>query len=383
MSPAIVGYGETDVGELPGYDPYELKMWATGAALADAGIGPEDVDGLITSTPMGTGAGGSVAAIADYLGLCPIRWGSVPDLGGASFVQALAEAEMAIERGYCEVVLVVAADALRSAVGIGAVVENLSALAGRFEEPANVVPSLYAHVANWQRDRHGTTREDLAAVAALDYRHAAMQRPGRAQKHEALTVEEILSAPTVADPLTIPQCSLISDGGAAVVVAADEVVAESDAVPVSLSGFGARHTHKYLSSMPDPGRTGAREAGETAMVRAGVTRDDLDVLSIYDCFTITVVRVLEDMGFCEPGEAGELVRSGALDVDGKWPTNTHGGALAQGHPGPVGLFHVTEAIRQLRGEAEATQVPGAETALVHGNGGVFSTQGVAILERGT
>jgi acetyl-CoA acetyltransferase len=382
MCAAIAGYGETAIGELPGYDPLELKMWAAGEAMEDAGIGPDDVDGLVTSPPMDSGSGSTVMAVAQSLGLCPIRWGSTPDLGGASFVQTIAEAEMAVERGYCDVMLVVAADALRSAVGVDRVIENLSGLASRFEEPSNLVPSLYAHVANWQLDRTATTREHLAAVAAIDYGHAAMQREARAHENEPMDVGEVLAAPTVADPLTIPQCSLISDGGAAVVVASEEVIAGVDADPVRLQGFGAQHTHKHLSSMPDPSLTGARAAGERAMRRAGVDHDDIDVLEIYDCFTITVVRVLEDLGFCPPGGVGQLVERGDLELGGRWPMNTHGGALAGGHPGPVGIFHVTEAVRQLRGEAEATQVEGADTALVHGNGGVFSTQGVAILERG-
>jgi len=382
MSPAIIGYGETDLGEVPDHTPFELKMWAAAKAMEDAKVSPSEIDGLISAPPMEEDGDVVIPVIAEYLGVMPIRWASDPNLGGAAFVQAVVEAEMIIERGYADIVLIVAADSLRTSVGVDEVVSELSGLASQFEDPANIIPSLYAHAARWHMDEFGTTPEELAAIAAIDYEHAAMQRPERAQMNESMTVDEILDAPMIAEPLTAPQCSLISDGGAALVVVSDEIAAERDVEPVELTGFGANHTHEHISAMPDFGRTGAGAAGEAAMAEAGVEHDDLDVIQIYDCFTITVIRMLEDLGFCEHGEGGALATSGDLELGGKWPMNTHGGALAQAHPGPVGMFHITEAVRQLRGEAEATQVDGAETALVHGNGGILSTQGVAILERG-
>lgn len=380
-SAALVGYGETDVGVLPPTGVEDLCAEATSAALADAGLDADAVDGLITRTPSTEDLGGAtVPVIAEAVGIGPIRWGIDVGTGGAAYVGAIADAGAAIEAGLAEIVLVVAADRLRSKKHNEGRGDLLGTAAGPFEEPANTVPSLYAHVANWQMDMFGTTREQLAKVSEIASKHAAMQRPERAHINEANTIEEVLASPMIADPLTQYQCSLVSDGGAAFLVT-DEATARSLGKRyVALAGFGASHTHATLSNMADLGATGAIKAGAQAMAAADVTHDELDVLQLYDCFSISVLRILEDLGFCDRGAGGDLVESGAIELDGRWPVNTHGGALAHAHPGPAGIFHITEAIRQLTGVAEATQVEGAETVLVHGNGGIFSTQTVAVLE---
>lgn len=381
MCPAIIGYGETDLGKVPDYTAKELNMWAAAEAIEDSGVSPDEIDGLIV-TP-GIGSNISVYGMAEYLNIRPIRYGETTSLGGASHVQSIAQAMAAISNGRANTVLVVAADSLASGVGRNNAVESMSGAASRFEEPSNIIPSLYAHVANWQMDTHGLTERQLAKVSEIDYTHASMQRNERAQMNEAKTVDEILDSPMIASPLTLRQCSLVSDGGGAFIVTSDEKAQQYTDIPVRMSGFGAEHTHSNISQMPNFAQTGAKVAGEQALSEAKVDHGDLDVILIYDCFTNTVIKVLEDLGFCNPGEGGELVMSGELELGGKWPMNTHGGAIAQVHPGlPSGMFHVTEAIRQLQGRAEATQVDGAETALVHGNGGLMSTQTVAVLERG-
>jgi acetyl-CoA acetyltransferase len=380
-SAALVGYGETAVGSHPDRGVEDLCAEAAGAALSDAGMTGADVDGLVARTPSTEDLGGStVPVVADAVGVAPIRWGVDVGTGGAAYVQALADAGAAIEAGLADVVLVVAADRLRAARAQEVDDDLLGTAAGPFEEPANTVASLYAHVANWHVKTFGTTRDQLAKVSEIASTHAAKQRPERAHVNEASTVEEVLASPMIADPLTQYQCSLVSDGGAAFVVT-DEATARDLGEPyAALTGFDAEHTHAHLSGMADFAETGAAAAGDRAMAAADVEHDDLDVVEIYDCFSISVLRFLEDLGFCERGESGDLVESGALELGGRWPMNTHGGALAGAHPGPAGIFHVTEAIRQLTGAADGTQVEGAETALVHGNGGVFSTQAVAILE---
>jgi acetyl-CoA acetyltransferase len=382
MGAVLIGYGETSVGATPGSGYEELNVEATREALRDVGLGPGDVDGLIATAPF-RNERFPLPRLVERLGLAPLRFAELTGLGGASHVNSIERATAAVEGGRAETVLVVAADALRSEFGSSTVVEELADAVGPFEEPANIVPSLYAHVANWHLDTFDTTRRHLAEIAAIEHEHASLQRPDRVQRTESKSVDDVLESPMVATPLTADQCALISDGGAAFVVTTEANAATIDRTPVELAGFGARHTHDHVSQLPSFDATGAVEAGRAAMSEAGVDHDAVDVLEIYDCFTITVLRILEDLGFCNLGDGGELVESGALRLDGKWPLNTHGGALAQAHPGmPSGIFHVTEAIRQLQGRAEATQVDDASTALVHGNGGVFSTQSVAVLERG-
>jgi len=385
MNASIVGYGETDLGKVPGYNGSELSMWAAGEAMNDAGITPQDVDGLIIANqPRDRGISKyPVALYAEYLGVYPIRWGGYPGIGGASYVHSLAQAVSAVESGLAETVLIVAGDRLYSGRGREAFKEELSAaMVGLYEEPSNITPSIYAMIANRHMAKFGTTPEQLAKVAEIDYTHAAMQKPARAHLHESKTVTEILDSPMIADPLTMRQCALVSDGGAAVIISGNESIQQQCKVPITLSGFGSEHTHERLTQMPNFEITGAQKAGKRAMEQADVTHEALDTIHIYDCFTINALSALENLGFCPIGQGGELVESGELELGGKWPMNTHGGSIAGAHPGPSGLLHVTEAVRQLRGEAESTQVDGASTSLVYNTGGVMSGHSVAVLERG-
>jgi len=382
MGPVIVGYGETELGEVPNSYYEEMTMWAAKNALEDADMGPSDVDGLVASPPFGSSKVG-VYPIAEYLGVMPLSWGATTALGGASHLDSIASAMRAIDAGLAETVLIVSADPFLTRMGRSDAVGSLSSAAGPFEEPANIIPSLYAHAATRHMDKYGTTEAQLATVAEIAYRHASMQRDERTHMTEAKSVDEILDSPMVAYPFTQHQCSLVSDGGAAIVVTASDNVEEDTHDPVRLTGFGAEHTHRHITQMPDFDETGVAAAGAAAMAEADVSHDDIDVLQIYDAFTYNVIRSLEDLGFCEQGAGGEYVTSGAIELDGEHPTNTHGGALAQVHPGlPSGIFHVTEAIRQLRGEAEATQVDDVEHALVTGSGGLYSTHAVGVFERG-
>lgn len=382
MGAVLIGYGETSVGEAVGCGYEELNMWATREALRDTGLGPSDIDGLIATAPF-RAERFPLPRLIEHLGVAPLRFAELTGLGGASHVNSIKRATDAIENDRAETVLVVAADALCSSIGRSTVIEELADGISAYEEPANIVPSLYAHVANWHIDTFGTTRKQLAEIAAIAYEHASMQREHRAHRNTAKSADEILDSPMIATPLTADQCALISDGGAAIIVTTEENAIDIDNDPIQLSGFGAHHTHDHLSQMPAFGETGAVKAGQRAMAEAGLDHDDIDVLELYDCFTITVLRIIEDLGFCERGDGGDLVERGELRLTGKWPLNTHGGALAQAHPGmPSGIFHITEAIRQLQGRAETTQIEDASTALVHGNGGILSTQAVAVLELG-
>lgn len=387
---SIVGWGRTDVGELPKEDYYSLNEAAAADAMARAGVGPSDIDGIVASTTK-TDVGpdnSRVAAtvLAEHLGVMPgLKYASMPGIGGASQVQHLAQAQHAIESGLCETVLVVAADNMVSGIGSDAAVEDMAGVGhAEVEAPYGpLIPSMYALAARRYLHEHGASKEDLARVAVLCYQHASMQPSGQAHLTQPRTVDEILDSPMIATPLTRDQCSLVSDGGGALVLASREDAPSYAGPSVDLLGFGANHSHEHVHQMADLTTTGAEEAAAAAFSEAGVDREDVDVLELYDCFTITVLEVLEDMGFCDRGAAGELVESGALELDGRWPMNTNGGLLANGHPGVAGgLLLIVEAVRQLTGAAGRTQVEGASTALVHGNGGILGPQTVSILARG-
>lgn len=297
----------------------------------------------------------------------------------------LLRAANVINSGLCENVLVLAADNMATGLGRNAAIKAMAGTGHEeFETPYGpLIPSMYALAARKHMEEYGTTEEQLAKIASIAYEHASMQPEHRAQINEPKTVEEVLESPMIATPLTLDQCSLVSDGGAALIVTDSERAHAEYDTPIDILSVSEYNTHESIHQMPDLTTTGARQAGAEAFAAADVGHDDLDVIEIYDCFTITVLEVLEDLDFCEKGDGGELVESGDLELGGKWPMNTHGGELAQAHPGgPGGLMHITEAVRQLQDEAGVTQVEDAETALVHGNGGILSTQTVSILERG-
>lgn len=371
------------MGKLPDRETLDLTQEAAYRAMEMADVTPRDVDGLIGST--GTDMVGA-SELGEYLGLMPgMSFGSAPAIGGSAHVQSLAQAEQAVTSGFCEYVLIVAAGRLATGAGSDATVEGLAGGAGHseFEGPYGpLLPSMYALAARKHIAEYGTTDRQLAKIASIAYMHASKQRPERAHLNEGKDVDSILEGPMVSSPLTRDQCSVISDGGAAILVTSTENARRNHEDPIAISSVAEHDTHETIFQMPDLTTTGAVEAGEKAFSKADVDHDDIDVLQIYDCFTNVPLVVLEDLGFCEKGSGGELVESGELELGGRWPMNTHGGLLAQAHPGRSGgLMHVTEAVRQLRGEAEKTQVEGAEFALVHGNGGVLSTHTVGILER--
>jgi acetyl-CoA acetyltransferase len=370
------------MGKLPDRETIDLTQDAAYEAMAMADVTPRDVDGIIGST--GTDMVGA-SELGEKLGLMPgMQFGSAPSIGGSSHVQSLAQATQVVTSGFCEYVLVVAAGRLATGAGSDATVEGLAGGAGHseFESPYGpLIPSMYALAARKHMAEFGTTPDQLARVASIAYDHASLQRDNRTQIHEGKTVEEILGGPLVASPLTRDQCSVISDGGAAVLITGGENARANHDRPVEITGVAEHDTHETIHQMPNLTTTGAEQAGREALQIADTDIDAIDVIQIYDCFTNVPIVVLEDLGFCEKGAGGEFVESGALELGGRWPMNTHGGLLAQAHPGRSGgLMHITEAVRQLRGEAESTQVEDARTALVHGNGGVLSTHAVGILE---
>ncbi|MGI8711401.1 MAG: thiolase C-terminal domain-containing protein, partial [Acidimicrobiales bacterium] len=182
-----------------------------------------------------------------------------------------------------------------------------------------------------------------------------------------------------ASPLRKLDCCLVTDGGGAFVVTSAERARSLAKAPIYVLGAATAATHLMISQMPDLTTTGGAISGPHAFAMAGIVPDDVDVLMAYDSFTITVLLHLEDLGFCPKGEGGPFAADGRLGPGGSLPTNTNGGGLSYTHPGMYGMFLVVEAVRQLRGEAEDRQVPGAEVAVAHGSGMVLSCLSTVVL----
>ena len=194
-----------------------------------------------------------------------------------------------------------------------------------------------------------------------------------------LTVEDVLKSRMVSHPLTVRDCCLVTDGGGALVMTSAARAKTLRKPPAYVLGVGENISHQNISSMPDLTVTGAAISGAQAYAMAGLQPKDIDVVEVYDAFTITTLLFLEDLGFCPKGEGGRFVNEGAIAPGGRLPVNTNGGGLSYCHPGMYGLFVLMEAVRQLRGECGGRQVRGAETAIAHGNGGVLSSQSTVVL----
>jgi acetyl-CoA acetyltransferase len=223
----------------------------------------------------------------------------------------------------------------------------------------------------------GTTPEQLAEIA-VGVREYAGLNPS-AQYRDPITVGDVLSSRMIADPLHKLDCCVISDGGGAFVMTTRERARDLPRPPVFVLGAAAAQTHWTISQMPDFTTTAAAQCGPEAFGRAGVRPEEVDTIQCYDSFTITVLMLLEDMGFCAKGEGGALVETGALRRGGRQPLNTDGGGLSACHPGMRGVFLINEAVRQLRGEGGDAQVPGAQIAVACGSGGSLSCIGTVVL----
>jgi acetyl-CoA acetyltransferase len=388
-TPVIVGVGETPFGNLAGRTSMELHGMAAKAALEDSGLAKKDIDGVLTCGSFVDNYLPHSFVLCEYLGIEP-NYSAFLQTGGASATSMVVEAAAVIEAGMAETVLVVTADNLLSGLSqMGAVnrdgaVKKMASQAAHpdFEAPFGpTVPALYAMLARRHMHQYGTSSEHLAKLAVLQREHALLHPNATATA--TITVDDVLNSRLVAAPLHLLDCAVVSDGGGALIVTTLERSEDAKTHPVKLLGAGAGAGHEHVTRMPDMTTvTGAVNSGRLALAQAGVTHADLDVLEIYDPFTIALLMFLEDLGFCGKGEAGELIDSGALNLGGAWPLNTNGGLLSYAHAGVSGgIIQPIEAVRQLRHEAGARQVAGAELALVHGNGGVCSSQATMVLAR--
>jgi acetyl-CoA acetyltransferase len=237
--------------------------------------------------------------------------------------------------------------------------------------------SNYALSAMRHMHEFGTTSEALAQIA-VDIRQNASLNPD-AMYQTPITVDDVLGSRMISDPLHLLDCCIITDGGGAVLMTTEERARDLRRAPIYVLGAAAAQTHWSMSQMPDLTTTAAAITGPLAFAKAGVTPADVDVLQLYDSFTITVLLLLEDLGFCKKGEGGDLIKSGLLTTTGDLPTNTDGGGLSSCHPGRRGIFLLIEAVRQLRGDAGVAQVPDCKIAVASGSGGNLSCMGTVVL----
>ncbi|HCE28066.1 MAG TPA: thiolase [Comamonadaceae bacterium] len=368
---AIVGASLGGVPMAPGRSALEILGEAVHGALADAGLKLSDVDGLFTGSSYHFLAGLSVA---EYLGIHP-KFCEATMVGGSSYVGHLLTAAMALHTGQCEVALICYGSNQGSGFG------KLKSMA---ETPLYEAPyeprypiSSYALAAARHMHQYGTTREDLAHIAVAARQWAQLNPLAHAR--DPLSIEQVLASRLVSDPLSVLDCCLVTDGGGALVLVRSERAKDFPKPPVYVLGAAAATWHRQIGSMPDLTVTAAAESGPRAFAMAGLAPKDVDVLELYDAFTINTLLFLEDLGFCAKGEGGAFVRNGRIAPGGALPVNTNGGGLSCCHPGMYGMFLLIEAVQQLRAEAGARQVPNAQIALCHGNGGVLSSQVTALL----
>ncbi|MFF0039919.1 acetyl-CoA acetyltransferase [Streptomyces mirabilis] len=381
---AVVGVSLSDCGRVDDATPYALHAQAARRALADAGMDRSLVDGF-ASAGLGTLP---PVEVAEYLGLRP-TWVDSTAVGGSTWEVMAAHAADAIAAGHAEAVLLVYGSTARADIKSGRRTGNLSFGARgplQFEVPyGHTLIAKYAMAARRHMHAYGTTLEQLASVAVQARANAALNPD--AMFRTPITTDDVLSGPMIADPFTKLHCCLRSDGGAAVLLAAEEYVRDCRTAPVWILGTGEHVSHTTMSEWPDFTVSPAAVSGRLAFERAGVRPDEIDVAELYDAFTYMTLVTLEDLGFCAKGEGGQFVEKGRLTVGGELPVNTDGGGLSAQHPGMRGLFLLVEAVRQLRGEAGERQVRKAggrlpELAVASGTGGWFCSSGTVVLGRG-
>jgi acetyl-CoA acetyltransferase len=358
---------------VPELSATQLYVKAAKLALEDAGISKNDVDGLITCNSFVEPYMYHAEMIAEYMQIFP-RYCLNVATGGGTTLAIMHHAASAIAQGICDTVLITMADSLHSGLSRDLAIEAMSTAGhAQFERPYGPpIPAFYALIAQAHMDAYGTTNEQFAAVAVTCRKHAALNPT--AQMREQISVEDVVSSKLIAHPLHLLDCSLVSDGGAAIVMTSAERAKDFPNAPVYILGVGEGHSHEHLSQAQSLTTSAAKEAGKRAFNMAGLSPKDIDVAELYDCFTPVVIIELEDLGFCPKGEGGRFVENGRIELGGELPVNTHGGLMSHCHPGnPGSMFAITEAVRQLRGECGPRQVKDATVVFVHAQGGIMST----------
>jgi acetyl-CoA acetyltransferase len=375
---AIVGIAESDSGRVPNMTELQLHAQALQRALEDSGLRKSEIDGLFSSSDTLIEP---TVTLGEYVQVFP-RYTDTTSIGGASFEAHLNHAVAALRTGKCEVALIIYASTELSSRGrtLGTGEWSTTVPEATYEAPyGNTLVGAYAMAARRHMHQYGTTSEQLAEIAVVTRQHAGLNP--LAMYRKPITVQDVLDSRMIADPLHLLDCCVVSDGGGAVLVTTEERARDLKQMPVFVLGSSESHTHTHISQMPDLTVTAAAVTGPRAFAEAGVRPDQIDVAMIYDSFTITVLLLLEDLGFCKKGEGGAFVQDGRIALGGQLPINTDGGGLSANHPGMRGIFLLIEATRQLRGQCGPRQVKDAKLAVAHGSGGLLSSQATTILGR--
>jgi len=374
---AIVGVAELPPQRVtPGYTTLEMIARVSRLALIDAGLEVGTIDGLMVGPQVGETPQHVPATIAEYLGLQP-RFADIVDLGGATGAGMAWRAAAAILSGMATTVLCVLGNTRDPQIVPRSPNRNPIR---EFDVPfgASGANQAYAMVAQAHMHEFGTTSEQLAHVP-FRQRENALRNPAAVFHGKPITVDDVLASPLVMEPLHLLEVVMPCGGGAAfIVTSADR--ASGHRPPIHLLGAGERVTHRALSQAPNLTTSPMAGAISAAYATARVTPGELDLLSIYDCYSIVVAITLEDAGICPKGEGGAWVADNDFSPNARLPINPHGGQLGMGQSDLAGgMGHIVEAVRQLRGEASDRQVPSAELALVTGNGATLSEEVALIL----
>jgi len=375
---AIVGVATAGCGEARGMSDLEILAQAAKAAAEDAGLAIRDMDGLCTANlnsaiwPLN---------VVECLGIRP-KFVEGTNIGGSAFVAHQLPAMLALDAGICDAVLVCYGSTQRTApFGRKERTAARNVLdPNPFEGPYQPFnpPSSYAMIAARHMHQYGTTRRHLAEVAVAARKWAQLNP--EAFSRDPLDIETVLKARLISDPFSVYDCCLVTDGAAAYVMTRADRAKNLKKKPIHILSNATAAWHRSLLGMRDLTLSPSKESGERAFAMAGMGPKDIDVVQVYDAFSINVILALEDLGFCKKGEGGPFVENGAIGPGGKLPVNTNGGGLSCVHPNMYGAFATIEAVRQLRGECGERQVKGAKTAVVNGNGGnSASSQSTSVL----
>ncbi len=360
------------IKDMGGLTPLAIMAQVAHDAIADAGLEPTDVDGLLAGVPVGDTGMLYPASVVEYLGV-RARYLDVVDIGGASAAGMMWRAAAAIDAGLCTTVLCLCGDTFGRVDGSRWPTISLTR---EFETPYGTMAANtgYALIAQRHMHQYGTTAAQLAKIA-VDQRTNALRNPLALFGEAPITIDDVLRSPLIVDPLHLLEIVKPCTGGAAFIMTAAERAKRSPHPPAYLLGAAELCTHASITSSPDITTSPISVTAPAAFAMAGLSPRDVHFIQPYDCYTITVCITLEDAGFCKKGQGGPFVAEHDLTYAGDLPCNTHGGQLSCGQPGLAGgMSHVIEAIRQLMGRGGARQVKGATRGFVNGNGGIMSEQ---------
>jgi acetyl-CoA acetyltransferase len=389
----IVGIAERPAErKFSGTPTLTLEQWAALAAdaLADAGIASSEVDGLVCAGDVAEATLFVPATVAEYCGWS-VDFAEKMDLGGATAVGMVWRAAAAIELGLCDVVVCATVGQPRPPAPqprdlsvramYGASSMEWGSPQAEFDVPyGNVAQNGgYAMYAQRYHDLYGWDERGRAKIAS-DQRVSACANPSAVFHGQPITVDDVLASRVIAAPLHLLEIVMPCFGGAAFVVTTRERARDLRHRAVAVAGCGERLTHKTPTYATEIPRTPVRDAAASAFGMAGVAPADVDMVQLYDCYTITALLTIEDSGFCGAGDGMAFVQEHDLSYRGDFPCNTHGGQLGMGQTGlSGGTSHVIEGVRQLQGRAGARQLTRHDVAYVTGTGGVMSEQAAVVL----